>query len=51
MAAVYENGELYAGRAPVGEERLDRGANRASAVEHVVDDYDGRAVKREVDLG
>ena len=51
MAAVYEDGKLHTSRAPVCEKRLDRGANRAAAVKHVVDDHDGRSVEREVDLG
>src|SRR5215207_4783205 len=38
MAAVDQDGELDTGRAAVLEERVDRGADRAARVEHVVDE-------------
>ena len=40
VAAVGEHRELHARGPPVVEERLDRGADRAAGVEHVVDDHD-----------
>ena len=50
MAAVGEHGELDAGRAPVLEQRVDRGADRAAGVEDVVDEDHGRALELEVEL-
>ena len=49
MAAVGDNGELDAGRAPVIEERLDRGADRPAGVEDVVDEDAGHSLEREVE--
>ena len=50
VAAVGQHGELHALRAPVVEQRLDRGAHGAAGVEHVVDQHDGHAVERELDV-
>ena len=50
MAAVDKHGELDAGGAPVVEQRLDRGADRAAGVEDVVDEDDRASVEREVEL-
>src|SRR5919106_2473764 len=51
VAAVGEDRELDAGRAAVVEERLDRGADRPTGVEDVVDEDAGPALQREVELG
>ena len=48
MAAIDEHGELHAGRAAVVEQALDRGADRASRVEDVVDEDDRATVERKV---
>src|SRR5262249_22163528 len=50
VAAVDEHRELDARGAAVVEERLDRCADRAPRVEDVVDEDDGAAVEREVEL-
>jgi hypothetical protein len=49
VTSIDENGELDALRASVIEERLDGRANRASGVEHVVDEDDGLAFERKVE--
>ena len=48
VAAVGQDGELHLRRAPVVEQRLDRGADGAARVEDVVDDDDRPAVDAEV---
>src|SRR5919204_2075162 len=50
-AAVAGDGQLDAGGTPVVVERLDRGPDRASGVEDVVDEHDGLALEREVERG
>ena len=50
MAAVDEHGELDARGPAVVEKRLDRGADRAARIEDVIDEHDGAAVEREVEL-
>ena len=50
VAAVDDHGELDARGAAVVEERLDRRADRAAGVEDVVDEHDGAALEREVEL-
>jgi len=51
MTAVDEGGELDAVGTPVVEQRLDGRPCRASGVEDVVDDDDGRPLDAEVDVG
>jgi hypothetical protein len=50
VTAVGEHGELHAGGPAVGEQRLDRGADRAARVEDVVDDHDRHPVDVEGDV-
>ena len=50
VAAVGQHRQLHPLRAPVVEERVDRGAHGASRVEDVVDQDHRHAVDREVDL-
>jgi hypothetical protein len=47
MAAVGQHGELHARRAAVVEQRVDRGADGAPRVEHVVDEHDRVVLERE----
>src|SRR5262249_36184790 len=49
VAAVDEHGELDAIGAAVVEQRLDRGADRPSGVEDVVDEHDRLPLEREVE--
>ena len=49
VAAVDEHCELHPGGAPVLEERVDRGADRATRVEDVVDEDDRHPLDREGD--
>src|SRR5581483_6180889 len=49
VAAVGEDGELYARRPAVLEQRVDRGADRATRVEDVVDEDDGAPLELEVE--
>src|SRR5919109_1271344 len=49
VPAVDEHGELNSLRAAIVEQRLDRGADRATGVEHVVDQDDRLALEREVE--
>jgi hypothetical protein len=49
VAAIDEDGELHARRTPALEEGLDRRANGAARVEHVVDEDDRRPVEVEVE--
>ena len=51
MPAVGDHGELDAGRAAVVEQRLDRGADGAAGVEHVVHEDDRAALEPEVEPG
>src|SRR5204862_3052638 len=51
VAAVGEHCELHPVGPAVGEERLDRGANRAAGVEDVVHEHAGHALEREVESG
>jgi hypothetical protein len=51
VASVDEDGELDAGRAAVFEERVDRGADRAARIEHVVDEDAGLSLERKVKPG
>src|SRR6266566_8750504 len=50
MATVCEHGELHSVRAAVLEKRVDRGADRASRGEDVVDEDDRAAFELEVEL-
>ena len=51
VAAVDEDRELHACGPAVVEQRVDRGADRAAGVEHVVDEDAGLALEREVEPG
>src|SRR3954468_21442866 len=51
MAAVDKDRQLDALGTAVVEERLDRGANRSSRVQHVVYEDHGLAFEREVERG
>jgi hypothetical protein len=51
MAAIDQDGELDAVGPPVVEERLDRRADRAAGVEHVVDEHDRLPLERKVERG
>jgi hypothetical protein len=50
VAAIDDDCELDPCRAAVGEERLDRGADRAAGVENVVNEHDRAALERKVEL-
>ena len=50
VAAVGQHGQLHAVGAAVVEQGVDRGADRAAGVEHVVHQHDGHAVEGEVDV-
>src|SRR5215204_1480886 len=50
MAAIREAGELDARRPAVVEECIDRRADRAAGVEDIVDEDDGAALERELEL-
>jgi aminopeptidase len=50
VAAVGEDGELDAGGTPVVEQRLDRGTDRSSRVEDVVDEDTRHPVEAEIEL-
>ena len=51
MPSVDEHGELHAVGSPVVEQRVDRGADRAAGVEHVVDEHHRSPLERKVELG
>ena len=51
VAAVDQHRQLHPRRAAVVEEHVDRRADGAAGVEHVVDDHDRAVVDREVELG
>ncbi len=51
MAAVGQHGELHTGGAPEVEQRVDRGADRAPGVEHVVDEHHGHLLDAEIPHG
>src|SRR3954468_12143276 len=51
VAPVDEDGELHARGAAVLEQGVDRGADRSTREENVVDEHDGLALEREVQLG
>ena len=51
MASVHQHRELHAGGAAVVEDLIDRGADRAPRVKHVVDDHDRASIHRKVELG
>ena len=51
VATVDEDGELHPRGAPVLEQGVDRGADRAAGEEDVVDEHDRLALEREVELG
>ena len=51
VAAVGQHREADRGRAPVGKQRLDRGADGAAGVEDVVDQDHGAVAEVEVDVG